>query len=247
MEITKQMVEKTVTGLRRDDVLGGKVITAAWGPKLEYAWDNGVAIGRYLAELKNGRIVARRCRKCNRVMVPPRMFCELCWRPTDEWVFCGDTGTINTFCISHVDWAASRLDIEGGQRPFTPAVIEIDGASPGMGILHMIEGIDPWDIEFGMKVQAVWKAPKDRTGAITDILYFKPIGPASRRTRGAAKGRGRGGSRTAERAKAGAKAGRAAATKAAPKPRRAKAAGAGRPAVKAAPKPRAKARRKAQK
>jgi uncharacterized OB-fold protein len=226
MEVTKQMVEKTVTGLRRDDVLGGKVITAAWGPKLEYAWDNGVAIGRYLAELKNGRIVARRCRKCNRVMVPPRMFCELCWRPTDEWVYCGDTGTINTFCISHVDWAAGRLDIEGGQRPFTPAVIEIDGASPGMGILHMIEGVDPWDIEFGMKVQAVWKAPKDRTGAITDILYFKPIGPVGRRGRVAAKGK--------RKAKA---------KKAAPKPR-AKAARATKPGVKAAPKPRAKARRK---
>lgn len=204
MEVTKQMVEKTVTALRRDDVLGGKVITTAWAPKLEYAWDNGVAIGRYLAELKQGRIIGRRCRKCNRVMVPPRMFCELCWRPTDEWVHCQDTGTINTFCISHVDWAASRLDLEGGQRPFTPAVIEIDGASPGMGILHMIDGVDPWDIDFGMKVQAVWKAPKDRTGAITDILYFKPIGPVGRKGRPGARGRGR--AKAAPRAKAAAKA-----------------------------------------
>jgi hypothetical protein len=27
-----------------------------------------------------------------------------------------------------------------------------------------------------MKVKAVWKKPEDRTGAITDILYFKPVG-----------------------------------------------------------------------
>ena len=53
MEVTKQMVEKTVTALKREDVLGGKVITTSWDPKLEYAWDDGVAIGRYLAELKN--------------------------------------------------------------------------------------------------------------------------------------------------------------------------------------------------
>ena len=175
MEVTKQMVEKTVTALKREDVLGGKVITTSWDPKLEYAWDDGVAIGRYLAELKNGRIIGKHCRKCDRVMLPPRLFCELCWRPTDEWTYVQDTGTINTFCISHVNWKAGRLDIKGGERPYTPAVIEIDGAAPGMGILHHINDVDPWQIEIGMKVKAVWKPAEERVGAITDILYFKPV------------------------------------------------------------------------
>jgi uncharacterized OB-fold protein len=177
MEVTKQMVEKTVTALKREDVLGGKVITTSWDPKLEYAWDDGVAIGRYLAELKNGRIIGKHCRKCDRVMLPPRLFCELCWRPTDEWVYVQDTGTINTFCVSHVNWKAGRLDIEGGERPFTPAVIEIDGAAPGMGILHHINEVDPWQIEVGMKVRAVWKPAEERQGAITDIRYFVPVQP----------------------------------------------------------------------
>jgi len=173
--ITREMVEKTVTPLRRNDLLEKKIITSEWEPKLHYAWDNGPAIARYLTELKNGKIIARSCRKCDRIMLPPRMFCELCWRPTDEWVFVKDTGIINTFCISHVDWKAGRLDIEGGERPFTPAVIEIDGASPGMGILHMIDEVDPKKIEIGMKVKAVWKKPEDREGAITDIIHFKPV------------------------------------------------------------------------
>lgn len=177
MEVTKQMVEKTVTALKREDVLGGKVIATSWDPKLEYAWDDGVAIGRYLAELKNGRIIGKHCRKCDRVMLPPRMFCELCWRPTDEWVYVQDTGTINTFCVSHVNWKAGRLDIEGGERPYTPAVIEIDGAAPGMGILHHINEVDPWQIEIGMKVKAVWKPAEERQGAITDIRYFVPVQP----------------------------------------------------------------------
>ena len=175
MEITKKMVDRTVTPLTRKQVLGGKVITTAWTPRLEYAWDNGPAIGRYLAELKNGKLIGKHCRRCNRTMVPPRMFCELCWCPTDKWVELKDTGTVNTFCISHVDWKATRLDIEGGERPFTPAVIEIDGASPGMGILHMIEGINPWKINIGMKVKAVWKPAAEREGSITDIICFKPV------------------------------------------------------------------------
>jgi len=103
------------------------------------------------------------------------MFCELCWRPTDAWVAVKDTGVVNTFVVSHVDWKAGRLDLKK-VRPFTPAVIEIDGASRGMGILHHVNEIDPWKIRIGMRVKAVWKKPEEREGAVTDILYFKPAG-----------------------------------------------------------------------
>ena len=66
MSITEEMLKKTATGLKLSDLRKRRVITEEWTPKLRYAWDNGPAIGRYLAELKNGRIVARTCRKCRR-------------------------------------------------------------------------------------------------------------------------------------------------------------------------------------
>ncbi len=166
-------IKATVTPLSDKDLKQNRVLSVRWVPKLQYAWDNGIAIGRYLAELKNGRIIARKCHGCRRVMIPPRMFCELCWRPTDEWVYVQDTGTINTFVVSHVDWKASR--VPKGERYFTPAVIEIDGASPGMGLLHHINEIEPYDIKMGMRVKAVWKPARQREGAITDIKYFKPL------------------------------------------------------------------------
>jgi uncharacterized OB-fold protein len=129
-------------------------------------------VGRYLAELKKGRIIGRACYKCHRIMVPPRMFCELCFRPTDEWIYLEETGTVNTFSIVHVNWDASRRGKD--DPPLIPAVIEIDGASKGMGIMHMIGEVDPQKVKIGMKVRAVWKKEDERTGAITDILYFKP-------------------------------------------------------------------------
>jgi uncharacterized OB-fold protein len=165
------------TNLKSSDFETGKVLTTKWQPNLAYAWDNGVAIGRYLAELKEGRIIARICHKCRRIMLPPRMFCELCFRPTDEWAYVEDTGTINTFSIAYVNWDASR---RGPKEPLLiPAVIEIDGATKGMGIMHMLGEVNPKDIKIGMKVRAVWKKPEERTGAITDILYFKPIRAAA--------------------------------------------------------------------
>lgn len=161
------------THLKEDDILHGRVLSLQKKPDIRYAWDNGVAIGRYIEELRNGRIIARKCNGCSRIMIPPRMFCELCWRPTDSWVYCEDTGTVNTFSICHVNWDASRIP-EGEPLHF-PAVIHIDGASPHMGIMHVLGEVEPEELKIGMKVEAVWKAPEEREGAITDIRYFKPV------------------------------------------------------------------------
>jgi len=175
MTIKAEAVVKTATKLSANEILERKVLSVKWTPSLKYAWDNGPALGRYLAELKNGKIIAKKCDKCQRLMIPPRMFCELCWVPSGEWVYVQDTGRVNTWVVSYVDWKATRLDIKGGVRPYTPAVIEIDGASKEMGILHLLDEVDPWKIYRGMKVKAVWKPPEERIGAITDIKYFKPI------------------------------------------------------------------------
>jgi uncharacterized OB-fold protein len=61
------------------------------------------------------------------------------------------------------------------EEPQMPAVIEIDGASSGMGIMHMLGEVDPDTLGIGMRVQAVWKPAEQRIGAITDIAYFKPL------------------------------------------------------------------------
>jgi len=138
--------------------------------KAEYAYDSGYAVGKYLQGLKEGKLLGVHCRKCGRTLIPPRAFCELCFVPIVEWVELQDTGRVNTFSISYVKWDASRIE-----TPELPAVIEIEGASPNCGILHMLGEVNPQDIRIGMRVRAVWKPAAERTGAITDIKYFKPM------------------------------------------------------------------------
>ena len=142
---------------------GRKVLTTSYVPRLRYEFDTGEAMSRYLDELRNGRLIARRCYACERVMIPPRMFCELCFRPTDDWVYVEDTGSINTYSLCYVSW-----DVHILKRPEIPAVIEIDGASPGMGILHLVR-VPPKQMKVGLKVKAVWKPRSKRIGSITDI------------------------------------------------------------------------------
>jgi len=165
--MTARMVGTPVSA---EEIEKGKVLAVRDVPKAEYAWDTGVAIGRYLAELKNGRLVGRSCVKCSRVLVPPRMHCEWCWRPTDEWVPLKDRGVVNTFSLCYVTWDMRKLD-----TPEIPAVIEIEGASPGHGILHKIGEVDPKKVRIGMKVKAVWKPENERTGSILDIRHWTMI------------------------------------------------------------------------
>jgi len=156
------------TSLHEEDIRQGRVLSVSYRTRAQYLWSAGVAIGRYLAELKNGRIVGRQCDKCGRTAVPPRMFCEWCFRPNDRWVILKDSGVVNTFSVSYIAADATRIT-----EPLIPAVIQIDGTT-GAGILHLIGQADPKKVEFGMRVQAIWKPPQDRTGSILDIKYFKP-------------------------------------------------------------------------
>jgi uncharacterized OB-fold protein len=157
------------TPLTQADLDRGKVLTTYWKPRLEYGWDAGVAISRYLEELKNGRIIGVKCRRCRRIVVPPRVVCEWCWEPLHDWVYLQGTGTVNTFSICYIRWDASRA-----KEPQIPAVIWIDGAS-NAGFLHLLDEVDPKDVKVGMKVQAVWKPAQERQGSITDIKYFRPF------------------------------------------------------------------------
>jgi uncharacterized OB-fold protein len=91
----------------------------------------------------------------------------------EEYFDLPDTGTVQTYTISNVDWASAPLP-EGRQDLF--AVIAVDGASPEMGLVHRLGDVDPGDIEIGMRVKAVWKPAEDREGSVTDILHFRPLG-----------------------------------------------------------------------
>ncbi len=139
-------------------------------PDIRYRFTAGQAISKFLKGLKEGKILGVKCNKCGRVMVPPREFCEVCFKPINEWVELKDTGVVETFSISYIGPDAEPLE-----EPEIVAVIAIDGASPHMGILHKLGEVKPEDVYIGMKVKAVWKPEEEREGAITDIVYWKPL------------------------------------------------------------------------
>lgn len=158
------------TPLSEGDFQDGKILFYHDQMKGEFAWDTGIAIGTYLAALKEGKLLGGYCQTCRKTVIPPRTVCEWCFRPMDSYVPLEDSGTVNTFSLCYITWDMKRI-----KEPELPAVIEIDGASPLHGIMHMLGEVDPGEVHIGMRVKAVWKPPEEREGAITDILYFKPL------------------------------------------------------------------------
>jgi uncharacterized OB-fold protein len=130
-------------------------------------------MGAFIDALRDGRILATTCVQCGRTLVPPRKFCERCFRPTDSWTEVPTTGVVETFSICHVTW-----DMHDLEEPELPAVIRLDGTSDG-GFLHKLGEVAPDDVRIGMEVEAVWKSLEDRTGSILDIAYFRPKGSGS--------------------------------------------------------------------
>jgi uncharacterized OB-fold protein len=168
--MTSKYKEFPGTPLSEEDFQEGKILFRHDEMKADFAWDAGTAIGSYLAALKEGFLLGGYCQTCRKTVIPPRTVCEWCFRPMDSYVRLEDTGTVNTFSLCYVTWDVKRI-----QEPELPAVIEVDGASPLHGIMHKLGEVNPEDVHIGMRVKAVWKPPEDREGAITDILYFKPI------------------------------------------------------------------------
>ena len=148
-------------------------VTGAVEQRLDalYDWDAGEAIGAFLDGLREQRILATTCISCGRTLVPPRKFCERCFRPTDGWTEVPQTGNVETFSICHVTWDMRPLDV-----PQIPAVIRLDGTSEG-GFLHLLGEVAPDDVRAGMEVEAVWKPAGERAGSILDIRYFRPLDP----------------------------------------------------------------------
>ena len=168
--MSEKMKEVPGIYLRDAELKAEDAITFKWRPNAKYVWSAGIAHSKFLEELKNGRIVGRSCNECGRILVPPRMFCDKCFRATYEWVHVKDTGMINTYSVSYLDADANRI-----KDPILVAVIDLDGASEGIGILHYVANVDTKELHVGMKLKAVWKPEKDRIGSVRDIDYFEPL------------------------------------------------------------------------
>jgi len=139
---------------------------------VNYLYTAGVAGERFLREIKeNAKILGIKCRRCNTVHVPPKIYCERCFARLDEWVELTGEGQVEAFTPCHFDPDGNTL-----AEPDILAAIRLRGANES--IVHRIKETPAEGVYIGMNVKAVFKEKKDRVGSILDIAHFRPCAPS---------------------------------------------------------------------
>jgi uncharacterized OB-fold protein len=130
-----------------------------------YTRTTGPVIGRFLTELRDGRVVGVRT-AAGRVLVPPLEYDPDTGEPvTGEYVEVGPAGTVTTWSWVHAPRPGHPLD-----RPFAWALIRMDGADTDL--VHAVDAGNVKAMRPGLRVRPRWRA--ERTGHITDIACFVP-------------------------------------------------------------------------
>jgi uncharacterized OB-fold protein len=162
--------------MRRHDVDETDITTADVRWDLHFRVKLGATAGRFMAGLRDRKILSTRCGGCGWVYVPPQSYCERCFIRVEEWTELPPTGVIESFTVV-------RIAPSGGPKPpFVLAAIRLDGAD-GL-LMHVLGGVDIADddtvvgVWSGTAVEAVWA--EERTGAILDIEHFTPTRVADR-------------------------------------------------------------------
>jgi hypothetical protein len=137
-------------------------------PSLYGQYTYGIAGERFFREIKdNGRIMGTRCKKCNLLYVPPRIYCERCFNGLEDWCEIEGKGRVHTYTIAYVDLDGARLT-----EPILLALVKFPGVYGGL--VHRLSEVKPEEVEIGMPVEVVLKPREERIGSILDIKYFKP-------------------------------------------------------------------------
>lgn len=138
---------------------------------IEYEYAAGETASRFLTELRdNQRILGRQCPDCERVLAPPRSFCEQCYCDTGEWVEIGSGGVVEAFTIVPNDLGS------GPEAPYAVAYVKLDDADTAM--VNEVEGVDLSDVDaaaeklsLGTRLKATFDPADEREGEITDFHY----------------------------------------------------------------------------
>jgi uncharacterized OB-fold protein len=136
---------------------------------LEFHYTTGVAGQEFARELKeHGRFLSSKCKKCKTSYVPARMFCPKCFLEIKEQIPIEKPGYVYSFTKVEKNRTGDKLD-----EPLSVVLVKFEGVEGG--IVHQMNMSNSSEVSFGTQVEPVLKPIGERTGALTDILEFRPV------------------------------------------------------------------------
>jgi uncharacterized protein len=133
---------------------------------LQFKYTAGVAGDRFLQLLKQGKLQASRCEKCNKLYLPPKIFCKECFSQLNEWK---DVPEDSAYLYSYTLVRKKEKDGRETAKEII-AIVKFDGVDGG--ILGKLRSSRE-EPRLGMRVRPVFKQKTDRKGDLSDIEYFE--------------------------------------------------------------------------
>jgi creatinine amidohydrolase len=140
---------------------------------LPYAYSAGRSLSRFLVALRDEeKFLASRCNDCQLVLLPPRLFCTHCHKKMADYVEVGPGGTLETFSVINFGFIDP---FTGTERPvpYGYGIVRLDGCSTLLP--HFLDVSDHEKLAIGQRVEAVFEPREKRTGAFTDVKYFRVL------------------------------------------------------------------------
>jgi len=125
-----------------------------------YVYTAGPVGTKWLEELKEGRLTAAYCPRCNKLFLPPKMYCPYCFGEVKELRPIEPVGVVESYTVIERDFNGELL-----KEKRVLAFIKFPGVEGGL--IHFLKTDKP---RIGMRVAPKWR--EKRQGLLTDIEYF---------------------------------------------------------------------------
>jgi len=146
-------------------------------------------VAAFAAQLRDGHLMASRCRACGTLSFPPRADCERCLSPEFEWVEISGRGTLVTW--TRITAAPSGFE---AYAPYTLGVIELEGGGRAMAWLGA--SLQEANVRVGMALRLVPRLHEEMEEIHLDYTLEAPAVTAAAPLEPAGVARATEGSRT---------------------------------------------------
>ena len=115
----------------------------------------------------HGRLMAVKCSKCGRLLVPPRMLCPDCYSSNFQWIQLSGRGKLQTYSVVHIAPKAFA-----SEAPYTIGIVRLDeGVSlPGRILLNKGQ-----EVEVGMDLTVDFESAQTNGWPQWPRYVFKPL------------------------------------------------------------------------
>ena len=107
--------------------------------------EKNTRISQFFSNLKEGRLTTTKCKKCGKVLWPPRIVCSNCFSDELEWIDLGTEGELYAFTEMRLGAPLGFVE----DLPFCIGIVKIGGLS----ISARIDNAKYEDLKIGQKVQ----------------------------------------------------------------------------------------------